>query len=89
MLATLYAITVQRGEWGCAKRPWEVAVSGSIPFRTRIFAEQRIPEYPRAVRWLEPALVVVHFVDLRVRRAYWYEEYVPQFDDAPDFVLSQ
>jgi hypothetical protein len=66
---------------------WEVAASGELPVRTRIFAEQREPEYPPPLRCLAPAFADVHAIDVRLRWSYWHEEVFPDFDEAPNFEL--
>jgi hypothetical protein len=87
-VSVLYAATVQRGPIGMREElAWEVAASEYLPVRTRIFAEQRMPEYPRPLRWLAPAFADIHALDVRVRRAYWHEEVVP--DVPPDFDLAE
>lgn len=88
--AALYAGAVRRGPWGMREElGWEVAASGYIPSRARIFAEQRVPEYPRPLRWRAPAFADIHALDVRLRWAYWHEEVVPDFQDAPDFGLTR
>ena len=90
LLAVVYAATVRRGPFGMREElAWEVAAAGHVPVRTRIFAEQRVPEYPRRLRWLAPAFADVHALDVRLRWAYWHEEVAPEFDHAPDFELAR
>jgi hypothetical protein len=89
-VSALYAVTVQRGPMGMREESaWEVAASGGLPVRTRIFAEQRMAEYPRQVRCLAPVFAGVHAVDVRLRWGYWHEEVVPEFEEPPDFELTE
>jgi len=84
---TTYAATVRRG--GMAFRietPWETAASGSGPFDTTIYAEQRLPLYPSPR--LAPLFEVIHTLDLHLRWQYWHEPDIPDFDAAPDFTLT-
>jgi hypothetical protein len=81
-----YSATVERGRMSMrAETLWEVAASGSNPFATTIYAEQRLPQYPS--RWLAPAFGVIHTFDLCLRWKYWHESDIPDFDDAPDFTV--
>jgi hypothetical protein len=89
MLVYVYAKTVQRGPWGMrCETPVEVAALGSAPWSTAIYAEQRVPQYPRVVGLLEPAFAVIHAVDVRARNEYWHEEITLEFDEPPDFAVS-
>ena len=89
-VSVLYAATVQRGPMGMREElTWEVAASDHLAVPTRIFAEQREPEYPRPLRWLAPVFADIHAIDVRLRWAYWHEEVVPDFEDAPDFKLAE
>jgi hypothetical protein len=85
-LSATYADTVERGRMSMRKEfAWEVAWSGSNPFETAIYAEQRLPWYP--AEWLAPALDVIHAFDVRLRWEYWHESDIPEFDTVPDFEL--
>ena len=86
--ATLYVCTVRRGDWGMREEVrLEVESYRKWPVRTRVYAEQRIPEYPAALQWLAPVFADVHAIDVGIRCTYWHEESFPDFDDAPDFEL--
>jgi hypothetical protein len=84
-----YATSVRRGAMGMRNEwPWEVAATGNCPFRTRVYAEQRMPAYAGPGRLLSSVLDVVHSLDVWVRWEYWHEVDVPAFDDPPEFQIT-
>jgi hypothetical protein len=86
VFTSLYTVSVRRGEWGVRQESWwETPASVPVPGHTHVYAEQRMPDYPRPLRWFAPAFATVHAIDVCVRWTYWHEREFPQFDEQSTF----
>ncbi len=89
LIVLLYACVVDRGPMGFRTAAhWESQLDAPGPV-TRLFVEQRQPEYPSMPRPVREAFNVLHVVDSRmVRPNYWREEQSFDFSQAPPFCLE-
>jgi hypothetical protein len=78
VFTSLYTVSVRRGEWGVRQESWWETPAG-------VYAEQRMPDYPRSLRWFAPAFATVHAIDVRVRWTYWHEREFPQCGEQSTF----